>query len=59
MSWQIEEYSDMVRLSYDGKPGYIEVKKTDEGFVCDIFSDEGNEADAGCYSFFNELGDES
>ena len=53
--WKVEQYDQYLRIEIDGSPGYITVKQENEGFVVDIWPDEGNESAASTYAFFTEL----
>lgn len=53
--WKIEQYDHYLRIELDGSPGYITIKDEDEGFVVDIWPDEGNESVGSTYALYTEL----
>lgn len=53
--WKVEQYDQYLRIELDGSPGYITIKQEDEGFVVDIWPDEGNDSVGSTYALFAEL----
>jgi len=55
--WQILNNSnhEYIHLPHVDHPGYITIKAGNEGFIIDVMPDEGNEADASTYSFYEDL----
>lgn len=56
--WKVSTYDNYIRITCEGKPGYITIKAESEGFVVDIWPDVGNDSDASCYSFYQDLEDD-
>lgn len=53
--WRVEQYDRHLRVELDGSPGYITIKQADEGFVVDVWPDEGNESVGSTYALYTEL----
>jgi hypothetical protein len=53
--WKIAQYDQYLRIELDGSPGYITVKAEDEGFVVDIWPDEGNDSVGSTSALYTEL----
>ena len=53
--WKCEQYEQYLRVEVDGSPGYITIKQEGEGFVVDIWPDEGNNSVGSTSAFFTEL----
>lgn len=53
--WKCEQYGQYLRVELDGSPGYITLKADDEGFVVDIWPDEGNDSAGSTSALYTEL----
>lgn len=53
--WKVEQYDRFLRVEVDGSPGYITLKREDEGFVVDIWPDEGNDSVGSTSALYTEL----
>lgn len=53
--WKVEQYDRYLRVDVDGSPGYITIKQEDEGFVVDIWPDEGNDSAGSTSALYTEL----
>lgn len=53
--WKVEQYGQYLRVDVDGSPGYITIKQEDEGFVVDIWPDEGNNSAGSISVLYTEL----
>lgn len=54
--WRVEAYDKQyLRIELDGSPGYITIKADDEGFVVDIWPDEGNDSVGTTSALYTEL----
>lgn len=53
--WKVEQYDRYLRVDVDGSPGCITIKQEDEGFVVDIWPDEGNDSAGSTSALYTEL----
>lgn len=54
--WRIEQLEEgRLQIDLDGSPGYILINATDEGFIIDLWPDEGNESIGSTHALYTEL----
>ena len=53
--WKVEQYDRYLRVEVDGSPGYITITQENEGFVVDIWPDEGNDSVGSTSTLYTEL----
>ena len=51
----MEQHGQYLHIQLDGSPGYITIKAEDEGFLVDIWPDEGNESVGSTSALYTEL----
>lgn len=53
--WTTFPDDEYLRVEFDGKPGYINIKADDNGFVVEVFPDVGNDPVSATWATYNEL----
>ncbi len=53
--WLVRDGGEYLYISMDGKPGEIIVKAESEGFVVDIWSNDGNHPEGTTHALYTDL----
>lgn len=53
--WTTIPDDEYLHVEFDGKPGYINIKADDDGFIIEVFPDVGDDPVATALACYNDL----